>query len=149
MENNSTTSTSFCNFALLQKKDIYNRNRNFEKMVKFFYQERRPECKIESFFTSGNQKKIDCFNVDDYCDHCKTVFEAIGCHYHFCYCQEARPSSTDQNNERGNKKRDVDDMGGNTQKRKDTKLKKCGSVSGGKVSKLMTRSVTTSEPFFL
>ena len=34
----------------------------------------------------------------------------------------------------------------NTLQRKDTKLKKCGSVSGGKVSKSMTRSKITSEP---
>ena len=70
----------------------------------------RPECKIESFFTSGKQKKIDCFNVDGYCDHYKTVFEAMGCYYHFCSCQEARPSLTEQDIERGNKKREMDDM---------------------------------------
>ena len=29
---------------------------------------------------------------------------------HFCSCQEARPSLTDQDIERGNKKRDMDDM---------------------------------------
>ena len=23
-------------------------------------------------------KKNDCFNVDSYCDHCKTAFEAMG-----------------------------------------------------------------------
>ena len=37
-----------------------NQTRNFEKTVLSFYQETRPECKIESFFTSGKQKKIDC-----------------------------------------------------------------------------------------
>ena len=79
-------------------------------MVMSFYQESRPECKIESFFRSGKQKKIDCFNVDGYCDHCKTVFEAMGCYYHFCSCQEARPSLTEQDIERGNKKREMDDM---------------------------------------
>ena len=56
------------------------RHRNFENMVMSFYQETRPACKIESFFTSGKQKKIYCFNVDGYCDHCKTVFEAMGCY---------------------------------------------------------------------
>ena len=34
----------------------------------------------------------------------------------------------------------------NILKRKDTKWKKCESVTGGKVSKLMTRSKITSEP---
>ena len=37
-------------------------------------------------------EKINYFNVDGYCDHCKTVFEAMGCYYHFCSCQKARPS---------------------------------------------------------
>ena len=74
------------------------------------YQESRPEYKIESFFTSGKQKKIDCFNVDRFCDHCKTVFEAMGCYYHFCSCQEARPSLTEQDIEREKKKREMDDM---------------------------------------
>ena len=91
-------------------KAKHNRTRNFENMVMSFYQGIRPACKIESFFTSGKQKKIDCFNVDGYCDHCKTVFEAMGCYYHFCSCQEARPSLTEQDTERGNKKREMDDM---------------------------------------
>ena len=53
-----------------------NRTRHFEIMVMSYYRETRPECKNESFFTSGKQKKIECFNYDGYCDHCKTVFEA-------------------------------------------------------------------------
>ena len=48
--------------------------------------------------------------MDGYCDHCKTVFEAMGCYYHFSSCQEARPSLTEQYIERGNKKREMDDM---------------------------------------
>ena len=61
-------------------------------------------------FSHGKQKNTACFNVDVYCDHCKTVFEAMGCYYHFCSCQEARPSLTDQDIERGNKKREMSDM---------------------------------------
>ena len=60
-------------------KARHNRNCNFEIMVMSFYQETRPKCKIETFFLSGKQKKNDCFNVDVYCDHCKTMFEAMGC----------------------------------------------------------------------
>ena len=44
--------------------------------------------KIKSFYTTGKQKKIDCFYVDGYCDHHKTVIEAMGCYYHFCSCQK-------------------------------------------------------------
>ena len=40
----------------------------------------------------------------------------------------------------------MDDMRREYKKRNDTKLKKCGSVSGGKVSKPTRRSKTTSEP---
>ena len=39
-------------------KARHNRSRNFENMVLFYYQETRPECRIESFHTSGNKKKI-------------------------------------------------------------------------------------------
>ena len=35
----------------------HGRSRNFENMVMSFYQEQRPECKIESFLLSGKQKK--------------------------------------------------------------------------------------------
>ena len=34
----------------------------------------------------------------------------MGCYYHFCSSQEARPSLTDQDIKRGNKKREMDDM---------------------------------------
>ena len=50
-------------------------------------------------------KKIDCFSVDGICCHCNTVFEAMGYYYHYWPCQEARPSLTDTDFERGVKKR--------------------------------------------
>ena len=55
--------------------------------------------------TTGRQKKIDCFSVDGICYQFNTVFEAMGCHYHYCPCQEARPSLTETDIERGIKKR--------------------------------------------
>ena len=63
-----------------KSKSRHNRSHNFENMVMSFYQESRPECKIESFFKSGKKKKMDGFNVDSYCDHCETMFEATGCY---------------------------------------------------------------------
>ena len=57
-------------------------------------------------------KKIDCFSVDGICYHCNTVFEALGFYYHYCPCQEARPSLTDSDIERGVKKRQQDEMRG-------------------------------------
>ena len=56
------------------------------------------------------KKKIDCFKADGFCPHCGTVFEAMGCFYHHCSCQEARPSLTGGNIERGNKKREMDQL---------------------------------------
>ena len=47
-------------------------------MVMSYLQSQRPNCTIESCYTSGTQKKIDCFNVDGFCTHCKTIFEAMG-----------------------------------------------------------------------
>ena len=69
-----------------------------------------------------NWKNVDCFSVDGYCDHCKTVFEAIERYYHFYSCQEARPSLKDQDIERGNKKREMDDMRRNNNKKKAQKI---------------------------
>ena len=85
-----------------------NKTRSFENMVTSCFQRTRPECEIESFFTTGRQKKIDCFSVDGFCSHCNTVFEAMGCFYHFCPCQELRPSITEEDIQRGSKKRELD-----------------------------------------
>ena len=61
-----------------------NKTRSFENMVMSYFQRTRPDCNIESFYTTGRQKKIDCFSVEGLCSHCNTVFEAMGCFYHFC-----------------------------------------------------------------
>ena len=60
-----------------------------------YFQRQRHYCKTESFYTTGTQKKFDCFNVDGFCAHCKTVFEEMGCFYHYCPFQAARPSLTE------------------------------------------------------
>ena len=91
-------------------KPQQNKSRNFENMVMSYFQRQRPDCKIESFYTTGTQKKIDCCKVDGCCAHCNTVFEAMGCFYHYCSCQEARPFLTEEDIERGNKKREMDQM---------------------------------------
>ena len=79
-------------------------------MVLSYFQHRQPDCKIESNITTGRQKKIDCFSVDGICYLFNTVFEAMGCYYHYCPCQEARPSLPDTDTERGVKKRQQDEM---------------------------------------
>ena len=109
-------------------KHQQNKSRN---MVMLYFQRQRPDCKIERFYTTGTQKKIDCLKVDGFCALCMTVFEAMGCFYHYCPCQEARPSLIEEGNERGNKKRELDQLRNSTSKKKDIMLLKCGNVSGG------------------
>ena len=87
-----------------------NKSRSFENKFLSYFQRSRPDFKIESKVTTGGQKKIDCFTVDGTFCHCKTVFEAMGCFYHYCPCQKARPSLTDADIEKGVKKRQQDEM---------------------------------------
>ena len=91
-------------------KPRQNKTRSFENMVMSYFQRIRPECKIESNITTGTQKKIDCFSADGFCSHCNTVFEAMGCYYHYCPCQETRPSLSEKEVERGCKRREMDEM---------------------------------------
>ena len=92
-------------FTARQKK-----SRSFEEMVLSYFQQSRPDCKIESDVTTGRQKKIDCFSVDGLRYHCNTFFEAMRCYNHYNPCQEAPPSLTDTDFERGMKKRQQDEM---------------------------------------
>ena len=65
------------------------RRSHFEELILEFQQFKHPECSIQTQF-NGKQKKFGRFSVDGYCSHCSTVFEAMGCFYHFCHCQEKR-----------------------------------------------------------
>ena len=86
-------------------KPQQNKSRKFENMVMVIFQRQRPDCKIESFYTTGTQKRIDCLKADGFCAHCKSVFKAMCCFYIYCLCQEARFFLTKEDIERGNKKR--------------------------------------------
>ena len=91
----------------LQKfKARQNKIRKFENMVMPFYQATSPKCTIESFYTTGKQKKIDSFTVDGFCGHCQTIFEALGCYYHFCPCRETQPNLSEDQFEFGIRKRE-------------------------------------------
>ena len=79
-------------------------------MVMSYLQSRRPNSTIESYCTTATQKKIDCFNVDGFCAHCKTIFEAMDCFFHFSACQEARISISEEETQRGLKKREYDEL---------------------------------------
>ena len=56
-----------------------NKSRSFEYMVLSKFQRLPPDDKIQSEVTTGREKKIDCFSVDGGCNHCNSVFEAMGC----------------------------------------------------------------------
>ena len=85
-----------------------NKTHRSENMVMSNFQRTRPEFAIESFFTTGRPKKNDCFSIDGFCSHCNTVFEAMGCLYHFCPCQELCPSLTEEDIQRVSKTRELD-----------------------------------------
>ena len=86
-------------------KSQKNKSISFENVLMSKFQRQKPDRKIESFYTTGNQKRIDCFKVDRFCAHCNFVFEALGCFYQYCPCQEARRSLNQEDIEGGNKKR--------------------------------------------
>ena len=71
------------------------------------------------------------------------------CYYNFCSCQESHPSLADRDIDRGNKKREMDDMRGEYMKEKRYKLEEKWECEWCESSKPMTRSKFLSEPFFL
>ena len=55
-----------------------NKSRSFENMVQSYFQQSRPDCKIESNVTTVREKNIDCFSVDGICYICNTVLKQWG-----------------------------------------------------------------------
>ena len=78
-------------------------------MVMSYFQRVRRQCKME-FLHDEYTEKIDAYSVDGFSGHCYTVFEAMGCHCHYCPCQEARPCLTEEEIQRGIKKRELDEL---------------------------------------
>ena len=68
----------------------------------------RPDCSFDSFYTTGIQKKIDCFSADGFSGHCNKVFKAISCFHYYRPCQEARPALTEEDFQGGTKNRETD-----------------------------------------
>ena len=89
---------------------LQNKTRSFEKLVMSHFQCTRPDCKIESFYTTSRRRKIGRSSVDGFCSHCNTVFEAMGCFYQFCPCQQIRPSLAEEDIERGSWKKELDEL---------------------------------------
>ena len=55
-----------------------NKTRSFKSMSMSHFQRTRPDCKTDSFHTTGRRNKIDCFSVDAFCSHFSTLFKALG-----------------------------------------------------------------------
>ena len=81
------------------------------KIWSSFFQRTRPDFKIECFYTLGRQKKSDCFSVDGVWSHCSSVFETMDCFYHFFLSQGVRPSLSEDDFQRGTKKRELVELG--------------------------------------
>ena len=59
---------------------------------------------------TGTQKKYNAYSVDGFPGRCNTVFEAMGCSYHYCPFQETRPSLSEEEFQRGTKKRKLEEL---------------------------------------
>ena len=75
-------------------------------MVITHLQPQCPECTFESYYSTGKQKKIDCFCVDVFCAHCNTVFEAMGCCFHFLRIERSPSKPLVGGNAERNQKRE-------------------------------------------
>ena len=126
-----------------------NNTRSFENMVMSYFQRTKPECEIGSFFTTGRQKKFDCFSVDGFCSHCNTVFEAMVCFYHFCPCQELRPLSLKKIFNAVARRESSMHWDDTLYKGKATRSLKCGSAIGGGSTKQPILLNNISENTFL
>ena len=91
-------------------KQRQNKTRIFESNVMSYFQRVRPQCKVESFYTTGKQKKLDAYSIHGLCGHCSAVFEAMECYYQYCLRQEARSTLTEQVFWRDIRKRELDEL---------------------------------------
>ena len=80
-------------------------------MLLWYFQRVGLTCKVESFYTTGTQKKIDANSADGFCGHCNIVFEAMWCFFPNRLCQEARPSLTEEIIQRSKRKGELDELG--------------------------------------
>ena len=66
--------------------------------------------KFRASTLQADRRKKNCFSVDGFCSHCNTVFEAMGCFYHFCPCQELLSSLTEEDIKHGSRKKENDEL---------------------------------------
>ena len=113
------------------------KSRSFENHVISYFQRVRSDCKIESFHSTGTQKRIDCFNADGFWGHCNTVFEAMSCFYQYCHCQETWSALTGEDILLEQKRRKWMKFRCSITRRNITLLSKCRNVNGGNSTRHM------------
>ena len=91
-------------------RPLQSKTRSFENLVMSYFQPVRPQFQVERFYMTGTQRKIDADSVDGSCGHCNTVLEAMGQCCHYCSCQEARFSFTEEEIQQGNKKTELGEL---------------------------------------
>ena len=79
-------------------------------MVMSYFQRMSTNSINASFYTTGTQKKIDRFNEEGFYGHCNTMFESMCCLYQYRPCREAKPALSDENIQKGTKKREMNEM---------------------------------------
>ena len=112
-----------------------NKTRSFENMVMSYFQRTRPDCKIESFYTTGRPKKIECFSVDGFCSHCNAVFEALGCFHLFVSVNSSAHLSLKKIFNVVARRESSMHWDDTLNKKKASILLKCGSANGGDCTK--------------
>ena len=68
--------------------------------------------KLKASLQQADRRKLTALSVDRFCSQCNTVFEAMGCFCHFRSRQDLRPSLTEEDIQRGGKKRERDALRG-------------------------------------
>ena len=73
---------------------------------------KQPElnAKLRVTTQQEHRKKMIALMLMIFATICKTVFEAMGCYFQFCPCQEARPILTDADIKRGTKKSEMKEL---------------------------------------
>ena len=67
-------------------------------------------ARLKAMWKLADKRRLTASVLMVFCSQFYTVFEAISCFFHYCLCQEARPSLTDNEIMRRTKKREQDQM---------------------------------------
>ena len=89
--------------------------------------------------TKQADRKLTASVLLFFLSHCNTLFEAMGCFYQFCFCQEIRPSLNKEGVQRDFKKREIDELRRKKWKKKAYRQLRCGSVRSADCTKQTLR----------